>query len=288
LAFIDEVVNLEHQDVAFLLHKELAEKVEQFELKLKHLGSVPPIQITVADTDLSPMSLLLCSSDNELARQLTREDYHLFKHIHISEFFNGNWNTQESRHLSPNLIQAMNRSIKVQSWIQMVIQHQDKLEDKVRIFTKMIAITDELLAINNFHTLHSFFIGLKELKMDFEVPPTISQKLLNLEKIVNPDKTDGFETYKHKLEESKSENKPVFPSLRILLQDLDQLDAKHADFYDPEKSMVNFGKRELLYTVTQFVTYSQQQSAFEFPIVEPLHSLIGELPSFKFKHFTGK
>ncbi|EGG22376.1 Ras guanine nucleotide exchange factor [Cavenderia fasciculata] len=91
-----------------------------------------------------------------------------------------------------------------------------------------------------------------------------------LEKLLN---SSG--SYRHYRSTLKTCSTPCLPYLPIILSDLTFMEDGNPDTIS---HMINFQKRELIYRVISEVQATQQVK-YDFPTVEPIHTLLIELPS---------
>jgi len=67
--------------------------------------------------------------------------------------------------------------------------------------------------------------------------------------------------------------------LGVYLSDLTFIDEGNPDFVDDAKTVINFGKRQLISKIIDEIKRYQNES-YLYPCIEPIHSFLVELPMF--------
>eukprot|EP00026_Physarum_polycephalum_P002344 Phypoly_transcript_02350.p1 GENE.Phypoly_transcript_02350~~Phypoly_transcript_02350.p1 ORF type:complete len:840 (+),score=167.09 Phypoly_transcript_02350:149-2668(+) len=256
-------------EMAHLLSEQLRKKTEARSAKAASLAHIPSHILPLADFS-SPADLLLLTPPSILAEQLTLIDFDIFKDIEPRELQNQSWNKADIKmSRSPNVMRLINRSTQVSYWVATMILMHTKVEDRVKVWEKIIDIAKALLKLNNFNTLMSIIGGLNNSCV-FRLKKT-KKKLLsnardvvaNIEKVMNTQQS--FKNYRTALREA---NLPCLPYLGVHLSDLVFIEEGNPDNVDGE---INVRKRELIYgVITQLHHYqqypftAQKHAAYDF------------------------
>jgi len=142
---------------------------------------------------------------------------------------------------------------------------------------KIVNIAEELRKHNNFNTLMGIIAGMNmssvtRLKKTLEeVPLQTKESVKALEKLMTPQAS--FKSYRTALHKCSL---PCLPYIGTYLSDLTFIEDGNPD--QTSSNLINFQKREFVYNVIAEVEQFQQ-TPFVFPMVEPLHSFLVELPS---------
>ncbi|GAM17522.1 hypothetical protein SAMD00019534_006970 [Acytostelium subglobosum LB1] len=266
----------EHGDLARLLRATIDQRVTEESERSKQLINQSFPEPMIPEGQKSPSTLLLLLNDSEIARQLTIIEAGIFGRINPREFQEQSWSKEHLKPLSPNIMDLINRANKFSFWVASQILWQEDVESRVRVIEKFLNIAKFLREMNNFNTALNIFAGLNQssinrLKKTFA---QVSQPSLaiytSLEKLMNS--TGSYKTYRQAL---KAATNPCLPYLPVILSDLTFMEDGNPDMIG---NLINFQKRELIYRAISEVQTTQQVK-YDFPIVEPIHTLLLELPS---------
>lgn len=256
--FIDtDLRNAGHGEMAMLLLEQLRKKMEASMAQKESLNHIPPHMTNSFSDFSSPADLLLLTPPGILAEQLTLIDYAIFRDIEPRELQNQSWNKADIKACrSPNVIRLINRSTQVSYWVATMILMHTKVEDRVKVWEKIIDISKALLKLHNYNTLMSIIAGLNNSCV-FRLKKT-RKKLLSsardtlaaVEKVMSTQQS--FKNYRNALREASP---PCMPYLGVHLSDLVFIEDGNADKLNGE---INVRKRELIYTVIKDLLHYKQ------------------------------
>lgn len=96
----------------------------------------------------------------EVARQITLIDFNIFKKIEPKECLNQAWNSKNRETQAPNIAQMIKRFNKLSNWVGSTVVQTTDLDQRIKVVTKFIDITNELKKLNNFNSLFALCSGL--------------------------------------------------------------------------------------------------------------------------------
>jgi len=269
----------DNHDLAGILNEKIKKKESDRMLAKDRssglLGFTFP-ELMIPEGQKSPSSLFLLLNESEIARQLTLIEFNIFSKIEPTELLDQSWNKDSLKFKSPNVLELINRANKFSFWVASQILWQDDLANRVKVFEKFILIAKYLRDMNNFNTPLAIFTGLNtasilRLKKTFaQLSPNSLAIYNSFEKLMN---SSG--SYKNYRAAFKSTTYPAVPYLPVILSDLTFMEDGNPDKIG---HLINFQKRELICRVISEIQACQQVK-YDFPIVEPIHTLLSELPS---------
>jgi len=182
-----------------------------------------------------------------------------------------------------NVIELIGRANKVGYWISSTILYQNNLETRIKIVNKFINIAKHLRDMQNFATCMGFIAGLNmssvsRLSQTFDSFDENQRKTLqDLTTLLDP--SSSFKNYREALRAAVG---PCLPYLGAALTDLTFSEDGNPDTVPSTKDaniqLINFTKRELICQLVSSVQNFQSQP-YIFPVVEPIHTFLRELPS---------
>jgi len=273
--FIEETIKRDgHCDMANSLKRILDTKLEEREQITMLMLSVPT-KVDVPESGTSPLDLFLDADPSMIAQQLTMIECSIYQRIEITELLNQSWNKAKLKHRSPNVLALISRATKVSMWLATTVLLAEKTQQRLKIFEKMIDIANQLFNLNNFNTLMSIIAGLNltpihRLKKTTSKISNDRKKILEkLHQLMSPDA--AYKNYRSAL---KSSSAPFLPYLGIGLTDITFSEDGNSDMIDGK---INFKKREMIYKIIREIL-QPQNAAYNFRIVEPLHTFLVDLP----------
>jgi hypothetical protein len=102
----------------------------------------PPEPKIDIKTIFSPTLSLFDIDDIEIARQFTIMEYELFTKIKPYELLNQSWTKPKLKHRAVNVLNLINRSTEISSWVSSVIVREPKLRNRVKLYTRLIKIAE--------------------------------------------------------------------------------------------------------------------------------------------------
>eukprot|EP01132_Coremiostelium_polycephalum_P000405 gene405-512_t len=266
----------DNNDLAIILAEKLAKKTKERKERIRSMNTYTFPELMIPEGQRSPFALFMVLNESEIARQLTLIEFNIFSRIEPTELLDQSWNKDSLKHKSPNIIELINRANKISYWVASLILWQEDIADRVKVIEKFILIAKYLREINNFNTLIGIFAGLNtasvnRLKKTFaQLSPNANSSYQSLEKLMSSQ--SSFKNYRNCY---KTVTPPALPYLPVILSDL-----TFTEDGNPDKigTLINFQKRELICRIISEVQAAQQVK-YEYPIVEPIHTLLSELPS---------
>jgi len=207
---------------------------------------------------LSPGKLLFVINEEEIARQLTLVDFRIYRAIKPIELLNQAWSKAKYRYRAKNVLALVARSTALTMWVASVILWQETLRGRVRAYTKMVNIAQHMLQLNNFNSLMAILAGINtsaiyRLKFTREqIPNATKQTLEELTDLMDP--TQSYGNYRQKLHDV---DPPCVPFLGTYLTDITFIEDGNPDWI---QGLINYRKRELVYSVIREIQQYQQQS----------------------------
>jgi hypothetical protein len=281
-SFINETISEDGQTtMAEKLNSDLQNKVkEQGRVKRQTMAIDPLVQLKVPEGGYSPADLILQSSESEIARQMTLIEFRIFSKLKGSELLNQAWNREKLKYKSPNVLDLISRANRISFWVASCVVWHTKLADRAKCITKFIQVCQQLNQLHNYNSLIAIIAGLNissvsRLKFSWAQVDKHSQEALKkLQAIFDP--SSSYKVYRniHKNATSKG---PCLPYIATPLSDLTFTEDGNPDELQNSKELINFVKRELICNIIREVQLNQQP-AYTFPVVEPIHTFLSELP----------
>jgi RasGEF domain/RasGEF N-terminal motif len=265
------------------LRQALEEKVQFHKSQMRTVLSVPPTsfeQSAAASAGLggasTPTALLMASSEEEIARQLTLIDFTIFSSIEPSELLNLSWSKNSLAHRAGNVKMLVRRLNRMSYWFASMILWLPDARLRAKMYTKVLRILKHLRALNNFNGVMGIIAALNvsavpRLKKTIAL---VDSKLIGdykrIEDLMNP--SSSYKQYRAALHSAEG---PTIPYIGTFLTDLTFIEDGNPDLVD---GLINFEKRKLLYSIVKDIaTYQQHQ--YPFPPVEPLCSFLLAMPT---------
>mmetsp|Transcript_6017 Transcript_6017/g.9086 ORF Transcript_6017/g.9086 Transcript_6017/m.9086 type:complete len:537 (-) Transcript_6017:66-1676(-) len=207
---------------------------------------------------LSPAKLLFVINEEEIARQLTLVDFRIYKAIKPVELLNQAWSKAKYKYRAKNVLALVARSTALTMWVASVILWQETLRGRVRAFTKMVNIAQLMLKLNNFNSLMAILAGINTsaiYRLKFtrdQIPNATKQLLEELSDLMDP--TQSYGNYRQRLHDV---DPPCVPFLGTYLTDITFIEDGNPDYI---QGLINYRKRELVFSVIREIQQYQQQS----------------------------
>eukprot|EP00164_Ancoracysta_twista_P010056 GFYU01015047.1.p1 GENE.GFYU01015047.1~~GFYU01015047.1.p1 ORF type:complete len:854 (-),score=178.57 GFYU01015047.1:98-2584(-) len=236
----------------------------------------PKVPRNIFSSDLDIFDI----DEEELARQITLNEFRIYASIRPSELLNQSWNKAKTRHRSPNVLALINRFNDFSLWVTSQIVNPPKIKQRTRNVTKLMLVAKHLRNMNNFNSLMAIISGLNNAASHRlkhtreEVPRRIFEEHETV--VVKIMATDGaFKAYRNAL---SALNPPCLPYLGTFLTDLTFIEDGNKDHL-PGTTLINFGKRQLVYNVIEeiqrfqntpysFAEVHQIQQKLNFPSMD--------------------
>eukprot|EP01104_Vermistella_antarctica_P015645 TRINITY_DN5185_c0_g1_i1.p1 TRINITY_DN5185_c0_g1~~TRINITY_DN5185_c0_g1_i1.p1 ORF type:complete len:886 (+),score=242.94 TRINITY_DN5185_c0_g1_i1:3-2660(+) len=261
--------------------KRLRQAVEQNQARraklMRQRFEVPPTDLSTSAGGRSPVDLFMALNNEEIARQMTLNDFHLYGSIMgSSELLNQAWNKEKLKHRAPHVVALLERLNRISFWVPMLVCLGTTVKKRSEVYTKFVSIAEHLHRMNNFNSLMGIVAGLNMSSISrmkhtkAGVNPKVSASFLALEKLMHP--TGSFKSYRAAL---RRVERPAIPYLGMYLTDLTFIEDGNPEQVD---GLVNFEKREMVYNVLAEISWFQELS-YNFPDVEPINTFLYEVPN---------
>ena len=271
--------------IADRLTKEIQNKSkERLFSKQNQLNIDPWVQLRIPEGTFNGLTLILNSTEIEIARQLTIIEFEVFVTIKPSELLNQSWNKNKEQYKSPHILSLIERSNNLSYWIASLILWNQKVNERVNVIVKMLQIANQLLLLNNFNSLMPFVAALNissisRLKNTWSIIeksyPQSMEIFQKIQQLFDP--SQSYRNYRKAHYEATS-NGACMPYLAVYLSDLTFAEDGNPDYID-DKNIINFAKREIICNIIRKIQLNQHPP-YNFPIVQPLHTFLQQLPYF--------
>lgn len=101
---------------------------------------LPEIDIQVPTEITAPADIFMCTSPQEVARQLVFISSQLFRKIAVTELLNQAWDTDKFKYLAPNVIALIRRTDQISNWVASTILTGETGKERAAIITRFIQI----------------------------------------------------------------------------------------------------------------------------------------------------
>ena len=233
----------------------------------------PPIP-KVPKNIFHPTLSLYQIDQEEVARQLTLMDSHIFMAIKPSELLNQSWGKPKLKHLAPNVLRMVALSNQLAHSISTHILQGQKPKDRAKIIEWWIRVAEHLKNLSNYHGVMAVISGINSgptVRLKYsrrEVSKALLDQLMAYEKIFESD--SSFVNYRATLTASVP---PVIPYLGIHQTDLTFIEEGNKDMHG---HLINFAKRRLIYqTIAAIQNY--QQTGYNLQPVRQIQDLIANM-----------
>lgn len=214
------------------------------------------VMMTARAARLDPFMVFL-EDDVEpqaVAEQLTMLDWQLYSKITYVELLNKSW-SRDDKNVSPNVRGMIQRFNEVSSWVATSILWQGTMEERVRVYTRIIQTAQALFKLNNFNATLAIISGLNNaavhrLKFTFNELQKRERGTLAL----LMEKMSSKSSYKEYRELLKRVSPPKIPYLGVYLTDLTFIEDGNPNNIG---HLINFHKRRLVHRVLQDIEQYQ-------------------------------
>jgi len=219
---------------------------------------------------------IFCLSSTDVAEQLTLIDFDTYKSIEEIELLNQAWSKDQKS--TPNITAMSTRFNSVSAFVSWSILREADIKVRSKMMAKFIKICIALSKLNNFNGLYSVLAGLNMSSIyrlhhtKSLIPKAYLKKYEQLCKFLDNNKSQ--KVYREAIH---STCPPLIPYLGIYLTDLTFIEDGNKD---EVKGLINFKKRELIFsTIMEIQQYQQQpynikpkpniiQFLFELPSID--------------------
>ena len=199
---------------------------------------------------------LLAFNSLEIARQLTIQEFDLFKKIPVQELRNQKWSKRPAE--CPNMQKFTNNSNGISMWVVKTILDQTRCKNRALRWEKIIKIAEHLRSLNNFSTLTAFIGGwnnsaVQRLSHTRDMLSKGARESMQaLEDLMSP--MQSYRNYRDALMKAAP---PCIPYLGVHLQDLIFIDEGNPDLID---DLYNVEKKILFWKSVTQIDYFQNIS----------------------------
>jgi len=221
--------------------------------------------------------------DEEVAEQISRLDWALYKLIEPNEFEDQSWNKRKNEVYGKNLTAFMNRVNAISHWAATALILPEKLVMRQEVLKKLVGVAKALRDQNNFSSLVGVLTGLnmaaaQRLKLTLETHGKITSVLKSLNQFQDPSKSFGI--LRSAMTEIEDE---CIPFIGIYLGDLVLMDDGNPDRVTLQNvELINLPKyRMMSQTVSSVLHYKfavAEGSHYEVEPIEPLTAYFSNPP----------
>jgi len=211
-------------------------------------------------------------SEEEIARQLTLQEFALYSKIEPTELLNKAWNTPKLRHRSPNVLAMIHRFNVVSEWVAYMCVKPERTRQRAKVMARFIKIAEHLRTLQNFNSIMAIIAGLNNtavyrLKYSREELLTkYVNSFAELEKLMS-----SHGSFKNLRDTLHKANPPCIPYLGVYLTDLTFIEDGSAA--EVRSGLINWAKRKLIYNVILEV-HQYQNKPYNFVPVLQISSLL--------------
>jgi len=255
----------------------------QYELPNSITQTKPPEKIMGYIGELyAPYESVLLGDEMVIAQQLTLIEFDIYSKIKEMELLGQAWSSEKRSHVSPNVIQLLQRANRTANWVATCILLQSKVKDRTKVLSKFMTIAKHLKDLNNYNTLMGIIAGLNtvavsRLKYTFlPIKRNITEIWDVLMDIMNP--SNAFKKLRTTMEEC---GPTALPYIGMYLSDLTFLEDGNPDEITregtPPVKLINFSKHFMIYRAIDQIRKYQTSAKFNIEKREPMYSFLHEL-----------
>jgi hypothetical protein len=104
-------------------------------------------------------------STASLARELTMQEWEIFKRIAPREFLNQAWQRENKHVIAPNIIRMINRFNQISYWVATEILTKQDRKTQVKIIKKFIKTAYICFHLGNFNSMMEILSGLNNISI---------------------------------------------------------------------------------------------------------------------------
>jgi hypothetical protein len=235
--------------------------------------SAPPPEPRVPRNIFSPGLALADVDEEEVARQLTVQEWKLFTKIKPVELQSQAWSKPKLKHRAPNVLAMIGHFNALSNWVSLTIVSCERLRERAKVMARFIEIARALRGLQNYSMLMAVLAGMNNaavhrLKFTRMELPQKRQELFG--ELVSLMSTEGnYGRYRGALTESAP---PCIPYLGVYLQDLTFIEDGNPDTLPPY-GLINFAKRRQVCNAIRSIQ-DFQQKAYNLQEVHQIQALL--------------
>ncbi|KAL6074613.1 Ras guanine nucleotide exchange factor [Balamuthia mandrillaris] len=221
---------------------------------------------------------LLSFTAVDIAKQLSLEEFELFRKIQRKEFVQKAWSDESrGKELAPNLLHMIDNFNHISFWVATEMVTQPDLKQRIELLRRFVAIAECCRQMNNYSTMMQIVVGLSlspvsRLEKTWKA---LSPKVENTFKILTV-MTSGDNNYKlYRTQLHQNTDPPAIPALGVYLKDLTFIEDGNDTYLSkkkegegeegatnptdqPDRGLLNFAKMRMIASVIQEVHRFQQ------------------------------
>ena len=234
------------------------------------------------DDNESRRSILFNFKSDDVARQLTLIEFHMFENVQAAEFQDNAWQSEEKHTRAPFFTAMVSYSNKVTAWIEHEIVNAHGTR-QVTAIESAIRLAEKCREIHNFNALMEVFSALSQITITrlksswARVHPKLRASFEDLEQLLTP--IGNFRRFREEIKSTLERDEgPSLPYVGTFLRDvLFANDGNPHNLFGSVK-IVNWDK---LHIVGNQINYFNKfkKIRFQFPVIVSLRDLLIALPS---------
>lgn len=200
-----------------------------------------------------------------IAQEMSFIDYELYHSIEASELMNKNWQRENAKELSPNLVALRKRFNQVSFWaLSIILKASDSKQQQVKVVKQLLDLAWQLYQMRSYNSMGAIVSALQNVSITrlhyiWEGLSKADQK--HRDELNNVlDVTNNFKVYRGQLEEAAKSEQPCIPYIPLHLRDMLTIyerEENHLTGLDDEgKQLVNYEKMvalgQTMHTILQF------------------------------------
>jgi len=265
--FLEQLASDGYQNLSNQIKAHISRQVKGEEIKKNIMVTEEPPEPIVPKNIFQAQLKLSDISEEEIARQLTIQEFTLYSKIEPTELLNKAWNTPKLRHRSPNVLAMIHRFNVVSEWVAYMCVKPERARQRAKVMTRFIRIGEHLRSLQNFNTLMAIVAGLNNtavyrLKYSRE---DVFTKYVNafseMEKLMS-----SHGSFKYLRDTLHKVNPPCIPYLGVYLTDLTFIEDGSAA--EVRGGLINWAKRKLIYNVILEIQQYQNKNYNFVPVMQ--------------------
>lgn len=288
--FCETVLSLEDVGVNNKISAEIANELNHnqdfWQIKTAPINytDIPVFELCCTSADY-----ILTYEEPVIAAHLAAIHFNIYKDIAFNELVDQKWSKEVDNFFSPHVLALIARIEMLSYWVGTVILSVPKVKDRVKVLTKIIALCEALLFLNDFNGVLGVLNGLalspvSRLKHTWHL---LNHKVDETYKAMahTMDPTKSFNNLREQMKANKVDQS--MPCLAVFLGDLISLD-QNADFVqaiNPKTNepvtLINVGKLRMVTQTISTVIQSTRVAATKYvmeKVDEPLMSFLSVMP----------
>ncbi|PRP82499.1 hypothetical protein PROFUN_10069 [Planoprotostelium fungivorum] len=250
----------------------------------KTIGDSMNIQETVTVNPPPPNMRILSSmtfysiDEMDVAKYLTLQASAIFIRLKPVELYNQKWNSEKTKHLSPNVVQLIDMFNHISRAVASIIVSEEKLRKRTKLMQILMKISRNLSTLRNYHVSMAFISGMSNAaitrlkwtkekisrgaKQMFDAAEQeVTRKSYNQTDLQQMSLSGSYRNYRQAI---NTTDQPCIPYLGVHLQDLLFIEEGNPDTLN---GLINWRKRDYIADVVkQFQRL--QSNTHTFPELE--------------------